>query len=91
MYELRFAPDAEADLAHLSQAASQRVLKKLRWLAENLDVVSPEPLAVHSSAEPDEEGLHAFVRALPGCHTFADTPDEVRASILEATGLHVPA
>ncbi|MBC7232278.1 MAG: type II toxin-antitoxin system HicB family antitoxin [Chloroflexi bacterium] len=27
--------------------------------------------------------------ALPGCHTFADTIDEARKNILEATELHV--
>ena len=39
--------------------------------------------------EPDEEGFHAYVPALPGCHTFGDTIDEVRASILEAMELHI--
>ncbi len=39
--------------------------------------------------EPDEEGFHAYVPALPGCHTFGMTIDEARANILEAIGLHV--
>jgi predicted RNase H-like HicB family nuclease len=39
--------------------------------------------------EPDEEGLHAYVPALPGCHTFGDTLDEARANIVEAMELHV--
>ncbi len=39
--------------------------------------------------EPDEGGYHAYVPALPGCHTFADTVDEARANILEAMELHV--
>ncbi|MFN4295195.1 MAG: type II toxin-antitoxin system HicB family antitoxin [Thermoflexales bacterium] len=39
--------------------------------------------------EPDEQGFHAYVPALPGCHTFADTIDEARANILEAIELHV--
>lgn len=39
--------------------------------------------------EPDEEGYHAFVPALPGCHTFGDTLDEARANIAEAMSLHV--
>jgi len=41
--------------------------------------------------EPDEEAYHAFVPALPGCHTFGVTVDEARANILEAMGLHLEA
>ncbi len=39
--------------------------------------------------EPDEEGYHAFVPALPSCHTFGDTIDEARANIAEAIELHL--
>ena len=39
--------------------------------------------------EPDEEVFHAFVPALPGCHTFGMTVDEVRANIVEAMELHI--
>lgn len=39
--------------------------------------------------EPDEDAYHAFVPALPGCHTFGTTVDEARANIIEAMGLHV--
>jgi predicted RNase H-like HicB family nuclease len=39
--------------------------------------------------EPDEEGYHAFVPALPGCHTIGDTLDEARANIAEAVELHI--
>ena len=39
--------------------------------------------------EPDEEAFHAFVPALPGCHTFGMTVDEARANIAEAMGLHI--
>lgn len=41
--------------------------------------------------EPDEEGFHAYVPALPGCHTFGDTIDEARANIAEAIELHIEA
>ena len=44
MYEVEFAPEAEADLAHLSKTIAQRILKKLRWLAENFETITPEPL-----------------------------------------------
>lgn len=41
--------------------------------------------------EPDEGGYHAYIPALPGCHTFADTIDEARANLLEAAKLHLEA
>ena len=39
--------------------------------------------------EPDEEGFHAFVPALPGCHSFGSTVEEAKANIAEAMALHV--
>lgn len=39
--------------------------------------------------EPDEPGFHAFVPALPGCHSQGMTLDEARANIAEAIELHI--
>ena len=39
--------------------------------------------------EPDEDGYHAFVPALPGCHTFGATIDEAQSNILEAMELQI--
>lgn len=39
--------------------------------------------------EPDEGGYHAYVPALPGCHTCGDTLDEARVHIAEAVELHI--
>ncbi|OGO36993.1 MAG: hypothetical protein A2Z03_01965 [Chloroflexi bacterium RBG_16_56_8] len=39
--------------------------------------------------EPDEEGFHAYVPALPGCHTFGATVEEARTNIIEAMELHI--
>lgn len=39
--------------------------------------------------EPDEEAFHAYVPALPGCHTFGATIDEARTNIAEAMALHI--
>lgn len=39
--------------------------------------------------EPDEEGYHAYVPALPGCHTFGSTIEEVKENIKEAIALHI--
>lgn len=44
MYNVGFTPEADTDLAYLDAVVAQRVLKKLRWLAENFDVIKPEAL-----------------------------------------------
>ena len=44
MYEVEFTSEAEADLDRLSKSVAQRILKKIRWLAENFEVITPEPL-----------------------------------------------
>ena len=36
MYEVEFTAEAEDDLADLSKTVAQRVLKRIRWLAENI-------------------------------------------------------
>lgn len=41
--------------------------------------------------EADEDGFHAYVPVLPGCHTFGSTVEEARANIIEAMELHVEA
>ena len=44
MYHVGLTPEAATDLAHLDTPIAERVLKKLRWLAENFDVIKPEAL-----------------------------------------------
>ncbi len=44
MYEVEFITEAEEDLARLNKPTAQQVLKKLRWLAENFEVITSEPL-----------------------------------------------
>ena len=44
MYELEFTSNAESDLSRLGAPMAQRVLTRLRWLAENFDVIRPEAL-----------------------------------------------
>ena len=39
--------------------------------------------------EPDDEGYHAFVPALPGCHSHGTTLDEASTNIAEAIEVHV--
>ena len=39
--------------------------------------------------EPDEDAFHAYVPALPGCHTFGSTVEEAQSNIAEAIELHI--
>lgn len=41
--------------------------------------------------EPDEDGFHAYVPALNGCHSFGKSIDEAKANITEAIQLHIEA
>jgi predicted RNase H-like HicB family nuclease len=41
--------------------------------------------------EPDENGFHAYVPALSGCHSFGETIDEAKVNITEAIQLHIEA
>jgi mRNA interferase RelE/StbE len=44
VYQVEFTAEAEADLTGLSKELAQRILKKVRWLAETIEVITPEPL-----------------------------------------------
>ncbi len=44
MYEVEFTSEAETDLDRLSKSVAQRILKKIRWLAENFEIITPESL-----------------------------------------------
>lgn len=49
-------------------------------------------MSVHQftvAIEPDEDAFHAYVPALPGCHTFGATMEEARANVAEAIALHI--
>ena len=39
--------------------------------------------------EPDDGSFHAYVPALPGCHTFGTTVEEAQSNIKEAISLHI--
>jgi mRNA interferase RelE/StbE len=45
MYIVEFTPQGERSLAKLEKNISQRVLNKIKWLAGNLDLLTPELLA----------------------------------------------
>jgi mRNA interferase RelE/StbE len=44
VYRVEFDPEAERDLLQLHRQVAKRILKKLRWLAENVERITPEPL-----------------------------------------------
>jgi predicted RNase H-like HicB family nuclease len=39
--------------------------------------------------EPDEDAFHAYVPALPGCHSFGVTVEEAQSNVAEAITLHI--
>ena len=45
MYQVEFRPRTAQDFENLDEVVADRVLKKLRWLAENFDSIKPEALA----------------------------------------------
>jgi mRNA interferase RelE/StbE len=47
MYEIKFGPKAHDDLDRLDQQARLRILKKIKWLAENFESLTPEALSGH--------------------------------------------
>jgi len=44
-YLAEFLPEASGEFATLDKAVAQRILKKLKWLAENFADLTPEPLS----------------------------------------------
>lgn len=44
MVEVSFTAKAEEDITHLDRSTAQRILKKIRWLVDNFDVIQPESL-----------------------------------------------
>ena len=44
MYSVKLLKAASRDLEKLDKPTAIRVVRRLRWLAENLDSINPEPL-----------------------------------------------
>jgi mRNA interferase RelE/StbE len=44
MYSVKLLKAAARDLEKLDKPTAIRVVRRLRWLAENLDSINPEPL-----------------------------------------------
>ncbi|MGB0562555.1 MAG: type II toxin-antitoxin system RelE family toxin [Spirulinaceae cyanobacterium] len=46
-YRVEFTSSAIAELGKVSKEVQKRVLRKVRWLGENFDAVTPQPLAAN--------------------------------------------
>lgn len=44
MYDVDFTPEALSNLSDLNKTNAQRILKKIRWLAENFEDTTPSSL-----------------------------------------------
>jgi mRNA-degrading endonuclease RelE of RelBE toxin-antitoxin system len=44
MYHIRILKSASRDLAHVDKSIGRRIVERINWLAENLDVIPQEPL-----------------------------------------------
>ena len=44
MYTVRMLDAAVADLERLDRAVARRIVRRLQWLAENLEAIKPVPL-----------------------------------------------
>ncbi|HQE93979.1 MAG TPA: type II toxin-antitoxin system RelE/ParE family toxin [Anaerolineae bacterium] len=68
MYRVEFTPTAADDLAHLNKSVAQRIFTKIKWLAENFEALTPEPLTgqwegVYKLRVGDYRVLYTFNRA----------------------------
>ena len=44
MHEVEFTPQGGEDIGRLDKPIAQRVLNRIRWLAENFEALAPQPL-----------------------------------------------
>ena len=44
MYSIRLLKDASREMARLDKSTAQRIVRKLHWLADNIESLSLEPL-----------------------------------------------
>jgi len=45
MPQVEFTSEAEKSLSRLEKHIAQRILKKIRWMTENIEYINREPLA----------------------------------------------
>lgn len=45
MYQIRVLDSAAHELAQLDQKIARRLVKRIRWLAANIEAIKPDPLS----------------------------------------------
>ena len=43
-YNVTFRPETEEDFKRLDTQVAQRILNKIKWLSENFELITPQPL-----------------------------------------------
>ena len=43
-YTVTFRPETEQDFKRLDPQVAQRILRKIKWLSENYELITPQPL-----------------------------------------------
>ena len=62
MYSIRFLTEATRELERLDKPVANRIVRKLRWLAQNLDSINPESL------KSGLAGLYKLPKEITGLH-----------------------
>ncbi len=44
-FHVEFTPKSIQDLSRLDKPVAQRILDKIKWLSQNMEIASPEPLS----------------------------------------------
>ena len=44
VYHVTFRPETEKDFEQIEQQIAQRILRKIKWLSENFELIIPLPL-----------------------------------------------
>ena len=43
-YDVTFRPETEQDFKRLDTQIAERMLRKIKWLSENFELITPQPL-----------------------------------------------
>jgi len=43
-YQVTFRPETEQDFERIDKQISQRIFNKIKWLSENIEIITPLPL-----------------------------------------------
>jgi len=78
MYQIRILEAAARDLKRTDKSAGCRIVKRIRWLASNLDNIRPEPL---------KENLSGLCKLRVGDYrVIYEIPDDEKTIIIHFIG-----